>query len=265
MRLFVIHRFKDRKLVKKQLKQIEGKLSFKLKFSFLDSYGNDSWRQKALNEIDKAEAVIVFNKSDCNNSKNANWEIEIARSGRKKIFYVDETDDHKILIQKLISLYNFEDEFDKCFSSNSNDFFNLYKIMNESSESLIQRRQRTNSFFITAIGSLFTVAIILTKEDIIEIHSLQTQFCLIFTMLLCHPWHNLIDNYGKLNKAKFDVLLRLEKEFGAQIYYAEWIALGKGTRPEKYKSFTTTEKYIPIFICFLMLLAIILILLTKLF
>jgi hypothetical protein len=40
-------------------------------------------------------------------------------------------------------------------------------------------------------------------------------------LLFCNSWRNLIDNYGKLNKAKFDVILRLEKEFGAQIYSAE--------------------------------------------
>ena len=31
----------------------------------------------------------------------------------------------------------------------------------------------------------------------------------------------------------------------AQIFAAEWAALGKGLRPQKYKSFTSTEKRLP--------------------
>ena len=54
-------------------------------------------------------------------------------------------------------------------------------------------------------------------------------------------------NYGKLNKAKFDVILRLESDLSARIYSAEWIALGKGLRPNKYKSFTSTEKNVPFY------------------
>ncbi|MDP8227632.1 MAG: hypothetical protein P9L89_08355, partial [Candidatus Celaenobacter polaris] len=45
----------------------------------------------------------------------------------------------------------------------------------------------------------------------------------------------------------FDVILRLEREFSAQIYSAEWVALGKGLRPKKYKSFTSTEKNVPLY------------------
>jgi hypothetical protein len=66
-------------------------------------------------------------------------------------------------------------------------------------------------------------------------------------LLLCNSGRNLIDNYGKLNKAKFDVILRLEKDLGAQIYSAEWVALGKGLRPRKYRSFTSTEKNVPLY------------------
>ena len=71
--------------------------------------------------------------------------------------------------------------------------------------------------------------------------------------VLCNSWSNLIDNYGKLNKAKFDVILRLEKDLSAKIYSAEWVSLGKGLRPDKYKSFTSTEKDVPSFFGLLIL------------
>jgi hypothetical protein len=104
--------------------------------------------------------------------------------------------------------------------------FHLYKLMIGSSESLIQRRQKTNAFFITVIGSLLAIVGLLVKTGVINSGSFGILYGFsVVGLLFCNSWRNLIDNYGKLNKAKFDVILRLEKEFGAQIYSAEWIAL----------------------------------------
>ena len=159
-------------------------------------------------------------------------------------------------IEKLKSLYNLEDEFERCFSSNNEDFLELYKIMVKSSENLVHRRQKVNTFFITIIGSLLSIASFLLKTIAIDSELFRVilySFSLV-GMFLCVSWYNLIDNYGKLNKAKFDVILKLEKKFGARIYLAEWVALGKGMNPKKYKSFTSTEKNIPI--CFLTLIVL---------
>ena len=128
--------------------------------------------------------------------------------------------------------------------------------MIESSESLIQRRQKTNTFFITVIGGLLSIAGFLIKIVTIDSGSLRIilyGFPAV-SILLCKSWYNLIGNYGKLNKAKFDVILQLEKKLGAQIYSAEWIALGKGMRPKKYKSFTSTEKNVPLYFILLIVL-----------
>lgn len=247
MKVFIIHRFKDKKIAKTELKQIECKWSLKLHPIFLDSFGTERWKQKALNAINQAEAVIVFNRESCDKSDNASWEIKKAQGAGKAIISINQNNKNLTAIKKLKSLYDFKDEFDKCFSSNNTDFFNLYKIMIESSENLIQRRQKTNAFFITVIGSLLLIASFLLK--MITISNGSFKIILygfpIVIILLCKSWYNLIDNYGKLNKAKFDVILQLEKKFGAQIYSAEWVALGKGIRPKKYKSFTSTEKNVP--------------------
>ena len=89
--------------------------------------------------------------------------------------------------------------------------------MIESSESLIQRRQKTNAFFITAIGSLLAIAGLLVKTGSISSDSVEVLYGFsVVGLLLCNSWRNLIDNYGKLNKAKFDVILRLEKSFSSQ-------------------------------------------------
>jgi len=248
MKLFVIHRFKDRQHAKETLNKIAHELSLDLQPIFLNSSGGEKWKEKAKISISQVEATIVFNPSSCEESNNAKWEIEKAKEAGKKIIEINKNGDNSTSALRLKSLYELKEEFDSCFSSDSKDTLELYKLMIESSESLIQRRQKTNAFFITAIGSLLAIAGLLVKTGAINIGSTGILYGFsVVGLLLCNSWRNLIDNYGKLNKAKFDVILRLEKDLSAQIYSAEWVSLGKGLRPKKYKSFTSTEKNVPLF------------------
>ncbi len=248
MKLFVIHRFKDRKHAKKKLKKLAQDLSLTFQPIFLDSSGSEGWKRKAESAISQAEAAIVFNPSSCEESDNAKWEIEKVKEAGMEIIELNKNGDDVISVSRLKSLYELKEEFDSCFSSDSKDTFELYKLMIESSESLIQRRQKTNAFFITVIGSLLAIAGLLVKTGAINTGSIGILYGFsVIGLLLCNSWRNLIDNYGKLNKAKFDVILRLEQELTAQIFSAEWISLGRGLRPKKYKSFTSTEKNVPLF------------------
>lgn len=249
MKLFVIHRFKDNGNAKRKLKQISQDLSIKLQPTFLDSSGENQWKEKANDAIYQAEAIIIFNPELCNESDNAKWEIEKAREAKKEIIELYNNSDNKDAIMRLLSIYNLKDEFDESFSSEDKDnVFQLYKMMVDSSEKLIERRQKTNAFFITVIGSLLAIASLLIKTGMLNGKSQIILYGFSGVgVLLCNSWRNLIDNYGKLNKAKFDVILRLEKDLSARIYQAEWVALGKGMRPQKYKPFTSTEKNVPLY------------------
>jgi len=254
MKIFIIHRFKDRKQANTKLKQLAKQNIFDLKPIFLDSSGGIRWKEKALKAIQNAEAVIVFNRKACEESDNAKWEIKKAEELGKEIIEINLDGDDKEPSERLKSIYDLKEEFDSCFSSNKDDYFELYKLMIDSSESLIQRRQKTNAFFITVIGSLLAIAGLLVKSGAINSGSFGILYGFsVVGLFLCNSWRNLIDNYGKLNKAKFDVILRLERDLGAQIYSAEWIALGKGMRPKKYKSFTSTEKNVPLYFALLII------------
>jgi len=249
MKIFVIHRFKDRKQAKKRLRKIAKDLSLKFKPIFLNSSGNGvDWKYKAENEIRQSEVVIVYNLKSCEESENAQWEIKKTKEAGKEIIALNEDISDSDSICRLKSIYELNSEFESCFTSSNKDIFELYKIMIESSENLIQRRQKTNAFFITVIGSLLAIAGLLVKTGAISSESISIMYGFSAVgLLLCNSWRNLIDNYGKLNKAKFDVILRLEKDLNAEIFSAEWVALGKGLRPQKYKSFTSTEKNVPLY------------------
>lgn len=248
MKIFVIHRFNERANAKAKIKAVAKSLSIELQPIFLNSSGGEEWKQKAIESLAQAEAVIVFNPISCGQSDNAQWEIEKAQEAGLEIVEITGDNNNSQSSQRLESLYDLKEEFDGYFSENNTDAFELYKLMIESSESLIQRRQKTNAFFITAIGSLLAIAGLLVKTGAISAGSVGILYGFsVVSLLLCNSWRNLIDNYGKLNKAKFDVILRLEKDLTAQIFSAEWVSLGKGLRPSKYKSFTSTEKNVPLF------------------
>ena len=245
LQIFVIHRFKEKRQAKITLKKLARDLSIEFQPIFLDSSGDVEWKQKATEAIRTSEAVIVFNSEACQESYNAKWEIKTATETGKKIIEINSRNENTGSLSSLRKLYELEEEFESCFSSSEKEIImELYKLMLDSSESLMERRQKVNVFFISVIGLLFTIAGILVNmsENAVILFVVY-----IIGWMLCNSWRNQIDNYGKLNKAKFDVISRLEKEQETKIYSAEWIALGEGKRPEKYKSFTETEKKVPIY------------------
>ena len=55
----------------------------------------------------------------------------------------------------------------------------------------------------------------------------------------------MILSFGQLNHGKFEIIQALERKLPARIFTAEWVVLGEGKDPSKYKPFTQTEQRIP--------------------
>jgi hypothetical protein len=255
MKTFIIHRFQQQKDARKALKYISNNYDIQIDPIFLDSSEGEIWKEKAAIDINNSEAVIVYDLESCNQSENAHWEIEKTKEYNKPLVCICNTTPTKTEIEKLLSTYNHDIEFNSFFKKDYDNTEDLYKIMIDSSEQLIKRRQSMNAFFITAIGGLSAVAGALIKFGTIKNPTTSFLFLSSFGiigLLLCNSWRNLIDNYGKLNTAKFRVILHLEQSLSAQIFSAEWTALGKGTRPRKYRSFTATENAVPLWFAILL-------------
>ncbi|MCW5886894.1 MAG: hypothetical protein KIT07_02095 [Anaerolineales bacterium] len=130
---------------------------------------------------------------------------------------------------------------------NEKDFtqaLELYKIIVESSENLINRRQTANSFFLTLNGVLITVVgFILQNSNGQMAKALWMIILGIVGAILCGAWRSLIISFGKLNTGKFKVINTIERYLKIAIYTAEWDALGFGEK--KYRSFTSKEIWVP--------------------
>lgn len=122
----------------------------------------------------------------------------------------------------------------------------LYKIMVSSSENLVGRRQRVNTFFLTMNGALLTAFGLIVKTTGPETLSALGIFVLaVAGAILCGAWRSLVTSFGQLNRGKFQVINTIERYLNTAIYAAEWEALGRGEDPTIYRSFTSREIWVP--------------------
>lgn len=123
----------------------------------------------------------------------------------------------------------------------------LYRIMVESSESLVRRRQGLNTFFLTMNGALLAAAGVLVQGGgAILLRAIGVAILSFAGLVLCLAWYRLIVSFGQLNTGKFKVINSMERHLGASIYAAEWEALARGENPAVYSSFTSREIWVPI-------------------
>lgn len=131
----------------------------------------------------------------------------------------------------------------------------LYKIMVDSSEQLVGRRQGVNTFFLTMNGALLTASgIIVQSSGGDRLGGLGVAVLAIAGAILCAAWRSLITSFGQLNRGKFRVINTIERYLKAAIYAAEWEALGRGENPKVYRSFTSREIWVPNALLFLHIL-----------
>lgn len=128
----------------------------------------------------------------------------------------------------------------------SQQALDLYKIMVQSSESLVSRRQGVNTFFLTMNGALLTASgLIVQTSGGDEFGAVGIAVLAIAGIVLCAAWRSLIVSFGQLNQGKFQVINAIERYLKAAIYAAEWEALGRGEDPKIYRSFTSREIWVP--------------------
>ena len=122
----------------------------------------------------------------------------------------------------------------------------LYKIMVQSSEGLVSRRQGVNTFFLTMNGALLTASgIIVQSSGGDRLGAVGIVVLAVAGAILCAAWRSLITSFGQLNSGKFQVINTMESYLKAAVYSAEWEALGRGEDPKVYRSFTSREIWVP--------------------
>lgn len=122
----------------------------------------------------------------------------------------------------------------------------LYKMMVTSSENLVSRRQGLNTYFLTVNAAVVSAAgFVLGAHLDNSTRSIGIGALTLAGAVLSGAWWALLRSFGQLNTGKFAVINEIEKHLPVAIYSAEWVALGEGKDPKKYKSFTDREIWVP--------------------
>lgn len=124
-------------------------------------------------------------------------------------------------------------------------YLELYKLYVSTAETIGERRQKNNSFFLTLNTTI--IAVISYVQLGIQSGDSSDFYWLISLsgMILSYTWYRLIKSYKDINTAKYNIIHQIEKELPLAIYDAEWDALGRGKNPNLYLEFTKIEMFVP--------------------
>lgn len=269
MRIFVIHSFSDKEIIKNNFINPINNNTTGTEIIMLDK-GVKIWKNRARRWIKKANLVICFVGEDSYNSKNIEWEIKAAHSFNKVIIPVrlapnyrlpEElyTDNEEMTLQEVIeyihsymdgdySLFNDMnlDTDSSDFEKNKEYLFEQYKLFLGTSEALVSRRQSVSNFFISVNAAILAVfSAVLALLDNADWKIIIYLGFPITGIILCNSWKNLLRSYGDLNAAKMKIISMIEKRFPASIYDAEWRAQSDRLNLRPYTPFTDAEMRVP--------------------
>jgi hypothetical protein len=138
--------------------------------------------------------------------------------------------------------------------------FEIYQMAVEMADRVSARRMAANGFFLSVDTTLLTILAFAFDKGAITSRSLLL-IVAVTGFLLSLTWLFAIRSYRRLNRAKFNVINRLEKDLEAQYFTDEWAELTKTTKEDlelkglrnrwlkfkdRYTTLTNVEAIVPI-------------------
>ncbi len=268
MKTFIAHSSSDKKEISEALDYISGRVADFNPLMLGD--GGVFWKREAKRKIKKAQVVLHFAGKQSHQSKYIGWELKTAIKLNKQIIIVKLNEDntlHPVLmkvdkfsnrpcnygkiktVDEFIRLANnyIYDEYE--LFNNINDtatLFEQYKLFLDTSERLVERRQKVSNLYITAntvlisiIGTLIAVGI---NAEYLKVICATIS---LIGIILGISWINIIDSYGNLNSSKMKIISMIERKLPASLFDTEWEILSDKLNTKQYVSFTEIEKKIP--------------------
>jgi len=206
---------------------------------------SEDWKKKVEEKMIESDFVVFLLGSKTFKSEQIIWEYSKAKSLNKQIVGIKLPDasSESILFCQGFQVFNSALQalkyLDKIFIIDRQLKLEQYKIMVSSTEKVTDQRMKVNNLFFTVTSSILSVAFVLGKTYSFIPLSVFAMLVLTFLALLTtHFWKKLVNSYGNLNKGKFILIGRLEKELRTNLFDEEWEIL---TKEIKYEPNTRTE------------------------
>ena len=136
----------------------------------------------------------------------------------------------------------------------------IYQMAVEMADRVSSRRMVANGFFLSVHTALVTV-VGFTYEKVATDQKSVLIIIAMMGFLLAWTWFFAIRSYRRLNRAKFNVINKLEKDLATQYFTNEWAELTKTTEDDlelksfrdrwlkfkdRYTTLTNIESVVPI-------------------
>lgn len=183
------------------------------KNSFFKNIFNYSYNEKEL-----VSQPLTFEQGKEKLVEQSTWNIE------NKLLIEDESDIDKESRKSYYSL-----------------LMEQYKIMIDTSERLMDRRQATSNLYTTVCTAL--VALVGSSFALKNMFALSVIFCCvgIVSIILAVNWNHALESYSRNNEGKFAVLNEIEKRLPANMFDSEY----RYNKLKGIKSFASREKMLP--------------------
>ena len=119
----------------------------------------------------------------------------------------------------------------------------LYKVYLEMADRVSQRRQSSNSFYLS-INTVFLTGFAFFGASSGQPIAVITVCILGFAM--CLMWSRSISSYSDLNSGKFSILNAIEEMLPIAPYSEEWEVLERGTNRKRFRPFHKVERAVPV-------------------
>lgn len=129
------------------------------------------------------------------------------------------------------------------------DVLELYKLSVEMADRVSARRGQANQFYLTLQSALLGVPAILTFGGV-EFGPLRAMLLALVGAITSVTWWLQLRSYRDLNRAKFDVINRIERDhLPLQPFNDEWASLKQDplmTWRDRYAELGTVERFVPV-------------------
>lgn len=279
MKVYVIYKFNDYNAVKETLSKIKKVTSPKVSFYMFEPDCNyKSWHSHAVKKLKESDLVILFDSLSGEEScfgEHILWEIRKAEKLKKQIivFKSDPDSNNRSWYEydyseraprypryKTFSLdesidfmrreYGCEIKKDLMHKpDNSQEFSDVdkqllleqYRIMIETSEKLMERRQETVNLYTTLCTAIIALIGASFAFDNMAICGAVLWLSGLILVILCRNWRLSLNSYDLNNTGKFEVINYLEQQLPAEMFKCEY----SYNKINGIRSFSSREKVLP--------------------
>ena len=283
MNIYVIYKFSDYEIVKKKTEEISQAVPGTCFFFFSPDNKKLMWHHYAIKKIKECNLVAFFDNVDegCGSLKHIKWELNKAEKYKKRIvvfkinpdlystsiYKMDYSDNRinrfKYKVKDINSAVDYFKEQqswsleDNLIHKSALDFSNVrqedkellleqYRIMIETSERLMERRQALVNLYITICSALIAfIGASFAFGDLL-ISAIVCLLSGVVLIVLCNNWRSSLSAYELNNSGKFEVINQIEKYLPAEMFECEY----RYNTLNGIKSYSSREKTLPIIFMF---------------